>query len=335
MAADGVPATVAQLIQLKEAWTRAANLERGARADELHGRLLAAAEASQPADSLIIASLLRGAVSARLAAISTQSGASDTAEAARRAWRSDGVLTSSRRCLALLNVRARKGTLWTLTPDEAAYMHGDPRTAELLGGEALFACARDAVRWWPRTRADEEERVAGVLGALRALLARDATGALERSPTTGRLWEIESGPTFGWVVQNLLDVTLSAENFDGSRNTTLAQLRGATRDALTAREEAALRAVQARVSNTAPDVGAWDAPASVLMAARMARAQADVARHGLRACALPSCGATEPQPKAFKVCSRCRKAAYCSPQHQAEDWKRHKRADGCTTAASG
>jgi hypothetical protein len=59
------------------------------------------------------------------------------------------------------------------------------------------------------------------------------------------------------------------------------------------------------------------------------RAIDDVARHGLRRCALPDCGAMEPHPKAFKVCSRCRTACYCSAAHQRADWRRHKRDDGC------
>jgi hypothetical protein len=68
--------------------------------------------------------------------------------------------------------------------------------------------------------------------------------------------------------------------------------------------------------------------------AHRCRAMEDVARHGLRACALPGCGATEPQPKTFKVCSRCRRACYCSQAHQAADWRRHKREDTCTAAAA-
>ncbi len=63
------------------------------------------------------------------------------------------------------------------------------------------------------------------------------------------------------------------------------------------------------------------------------RAAADVARHGLRACALPECDAVEPQPKTFKICSRCRAVCYCSAAHQQADWHRHKRADGCKAPA--
>jgi hypothetical protein len=61
-------------------------------------------------------------------------------------------------------------------------------------------------------------------------------------------------------------------------------------------------------------------------------AAADAARHGLRRCALPACDAQEPHPKLFKLCGRCRGAAYCCAQHSKEDWKRHKREDGCTVA---
>jgi hypothetical protein len=62
-------------------------------------------------------------------------------------------------------------------------------------------------------------------------------------------------------------------------------------------------------------------------------AVADVARHGLRRCALPACDAQEPHPKLlFKLCGRCHKSAYCGAAHSVEDWKRHKREDGCTAA---
>jgi Mn-dependent DtxR family transcriptional regulator len=58
----------------------------------------------------------------------------------------------------------------------------------------------------------------------------------------------------------------------------------------------------------------------------------DVARHGLRRCALPSCAAQEAHPKLFKLCGSCNAAAYCCKEHQTEDWKRHKREDGCAAA---
>jgi hypothetical protein len=70
------------------------------------------------------------------------------------------------------------------------------------------------------------------------------------------------------------------------------------------------------------------------LAEQQQRADADVARHGLRACALPECAQTEPHPEAFKLCGRCRAVVYCSAAHQQADWRRHKRADGCKAAST-
>jgi hypothetical protein len=74
---------------------------------------------------------------------------------------------------------------------------------------------------------------------------------------------------------------------------------------------------------------AWEKQLTNTTAAFAARAAADVARHGLRSCALPSCNSAEPAPKTYKLCGRCRGAAYCCAAHSKEDWKRHKREDGC------
>ena len=56
-----------------------------------------------------------------------------------------------------------------------------------------------------------------------------------------------------------------------------------------------------------------------------ARAAADAAAT-LRTCALASCGAREAHAAHFKVCSGCRRAAYCCREHQAADWRAHKAA---------
>lgn len=58
-------------------------------------------------------------------------------------------------------------------------------------------------------------------------------------------------------------------------------------------------------------------------------AAADAAKHGLKRCALPDCGAQEAHPKAYKLCGRCRGVGYCCAEHATQDWKRHKKADGC------
>lgn len=94
--------------------------------------------------------------------------------------------------------------------------------------------------------------------------------------------------------------------------------------------EAALRRLQARLPNMVQMRGdeqfCIDKDA---LAAWHERGLTDVALHGLRTCALPSCGATEPHPRFFKCCSRCRSVYYCSHEHQREDWSRHRRADRC------
>ena len=56
-----------------------------------------------------------------------------------------------------------------------------------------------------------------------------------------------------------------------------------------------------------------------------ARQRADIAKHGLRDCALPSCSKTEKTVKEFAGCSGCRSVVYCSLEHQALDWRAHKK----------
>ena len=56
-----------------------------------------------------------------------------------------------------------------------------------------------------------------------------------------------------------------------------------------------------------------------------ARQRADIATHGLRDCALPSCSKTENTVKEFSLCAGCRSQVYCCLEHQALDWKAHKK----------
>ena len=55
-----------------------------------------------------------------------------------------------------------------------------------------------------------------------------------------------------------------------------------------------------------------------------ARQRADVAKHGLRVCALPSCSKTEKTAKEFAGCTGCRSVVYCCLEHQALDWDTHR-----------
>ena len=57
-----------------------------------------------------------------------------------------------------------------------------------------------------------------------------------------------------------------------------------------------------------------------------ARQRTDIATHGLRDCALPSCSKTEKTVKEFSLCAGCRSQVYCCLEHQALDWKAHKKA---------
>ena len=59
--------------------------------------------------------------------------------------------------------------------------------------------------------------------------------------------------------------------------------------------------------------------------------QADIAKHGLHNCALPSCSKTEKTAKEFAVCTGCRSVVYCCLEHQALDWDAHTQA--CTDIA--
>ena len=54
-----------------------------------------------------------------------------------------------------------------------------------------------------------------------------------------------------------------------------------------------------------------------------ARQRADVAKHGLRDCNLPSCSKTKKTAKEFAGCTGCRSVVYCCLEHQALDWDAH------------
>jgi hypothetical protein len=60
--------------------------------------------------------------------------------------------------------------------------------------------------------------------------------------------------------------------------------------------------------------------AALTLASEAAAREADVAARGLRACALPSCGAQETSVREFKRCGACKAAAYCCAEHAAQHW---------------
>ena len=67
---------------------------------------------------------------------------------------------------------------------------------------------------------------------------------------------------------------------------------------------------------------------------RMAAARRDdIAAHGLKTCALPSCNNQEATVQQYKFCSACRSVWYCSAEHGALHWKEHKPTCRATVAA--
>ena len=62
------------------------------------------------------------------------------------------------------------------------------------------------------------------------------------------------------------------------------------------------------------------------------RQRADEAKHGLKECALPSCGKREASVGQHKRCSACRSMWYCSAEQGALHWKEYKPTCRATTA---
>jgi hypothetical protein len=322
-AKDAAAATVAPLLQLKRAAQKSLSLARYARAVELFERALAAAELAQPRDSLVIAALLDELHIAHCNAVEANPNSPAAAEG----------MELGLRLLCLLHARWQAGTLFAPTAEETAYLVEDdyPLLPAQICGAFFYIDVAQQVMHLPCTRAEAEARVRGVCGALRAALETDARGMLERNPRTGQAWSASAAssspsvPHIKSAMHRLVTFALSDEAC------LLLRMRAAC--GLTAAEETALRRLAERLSATAERARQRiPEQAEDLKAEKMQAAAADVARHGLRRCALPACHAQEPHPKLFKLCGRCRGAAYCCAAHSVEDWKRHKREDGCNAA---
>jgi hypothetical protein len=312
-------ALVAPVLQLARSAEDAKGLLRLPRALELCERALALAEASFPQSTLLIAKFLADVICARrnlvvggTASVATPHAALAALQMA--AWRSDEQLQGlSQRCLGLLRARWHAGTLLTLTPEEACFaaQRDEVATPEALGVEPFVICAADAIQNWQHTlltRADDLERLHGVHEALCAALEMHAL-----TQTRSVHLHVTTFDALSFVLWNALDNTPWRRRL----RATCGQSRA---------DEDRLRELQHFASEDD------DLRAQIYSSEReqfSLRAAADVARHGLRSCALPFCGATEAYPKTYKLCGRCRGVAYCCAAHCAEDWKRHKREDGC------
>jgi hypothetical protein len=328
-AAAAAAAAVVPLLQLKRAAQKAEKLARLSRAVELYERALAGAELAQPCDSLIVAALLNELTVARYNAV----------EASSRSLVAVKPAELTQRSVHLLHARWQAGTLFAPTAEEVAYLvqHEYPFLPAHMCGTFFYSMAAIAVLElvhvfpslpWCKP-AEAEARVQGIYGALRVALEADARGMLQRDTRTA---SVAVGFCDTNDVRLLMPVhnLLSAALCDEAAGFML-RMRAAC--GLTAAEETALRRLVAR-HKAKREHTAQELPKQmeVLDARQQQAAAADAARHGLRRCALPACDAQEPHPKLFKLCGRCRGAAYCCSAHSVEDWKRHKREDGCKAA---
>jgi hypothetical protein len=179
--------TMAPLLRLGRHVQQAFELARFARARELSERALAAAEATLPGDSLVVAHLqqvviqLRTAYTEDVVAAAAHHTTPGYLDALAAAWaRDEQVLPLSQRCLALLHARWRAGALFALTLEEAGFFADSGLSMPCPGAEVYIRCASDAACYWPalRTPREEEARVRRVHGALRAALELKARGGL-------------------------------------------------------------------------------------------------------------------------------------------------------------
>jgi hypothetical protein len=327
-AAKAAAATVAPLLKLKRAAQKAHDLARYARAMELYKRAEAAAELAMPRNSLVVASLLDELANTHYDAIA-QADCDNTPAPANAAAAAEAVMRS----FHLLHARWQAGTLFTPTAEETAYFLEDEDPflpAQMCGAFFYILIAQgNAVLIPPRTPAEVEARLQALYGALRTTLELDARGMLERHPRTGQAWPASSGSSVAISsVKTAVHRVVTAALCDEGPVRLRIHACG-----LTAAEETALRQLAERLKAVA-ERRQRELPKTLndLTAMHQQAAATDAARHGLRRCALPACDAQEPHPKLFKLCGRCRGVAYCCAQHSKEDWKRHKREDGCNAA---
>jgi hypothetical protein len=243
--------------------------------------------------------------------------------------------TWNQRSLHLLHARWLAGMLFAPTAEEVTHLAEDEALrlpVQMCGAFFYFDAAQYVVH--PQVPlpppADAEARLQNVYGALRAALEMDARGMLERDPRTGQPWSASR-----LLETNVPHLKLTVHGFVASVLRDEAGLLPHMRVTcgLTAAEETALRQLAER-NKAEAERSKQELPKhrEDAKARHQHAAAADVARHGLRRCTLPSCDAQEPHPKLFKLCGRCNAAAYCCKEHQTEDWKRHKREDGCAAA---
>jgi hypothetical protein len=238
-----------------------------------------------------------------------------------------------------------------------ALLRGDARNAVRAAEAGLVPLAVAAQRAWPR---DEElvgqalvcvhcmARVSPALAA-QALregalgLAQRAVEALPRSDDVDGV----ACDVLGALVARGGGACADAVAATGAMERVVARIVAGTGDADTV--DSRLVLLRALLAHGGAEAAACALRLGALPAMTALGVQCNVIMPALRAaaaiaaapveevCALPGCGArarADGSRKKLQLCSACRGVSYCTPAHQREDWKRHKRACRAAAAAS-
>lgn len=313
---------------------KACNLGRNVRELELHERSLAVVEAAVPPDSFVVVSALIHVYTA----ITFSASGHDSATRAFRGWVEDSrVFDISRRCLRLLDLRWRAGTLFEPTAAEQYFfdVEGLDQPAWSFGACTFVHQARNSIYLWRELQGEEEEeRTRLICDAVRASVELDARLKIVLQAASDEL----KGTYKQFDVHNMLKVLLESALGNAVM---LSRMRGAC--GLSREDEAAARRLLHALKQPPGTEAAALAGAHGLCledsrrdhhAETRRRAAADVARHGLRTCALPACDALEAHPGHFKKCGACKTVAYCGREHQQQDWPAHKASCKAARAAA-
>jgi hypothetical protein len=190
--------------------------------------------------------------------------------------------------------------------------------AQLVGFEALLMGACGTIQAARGVRAENVQAVALLLAApqafdfvTRALDAMLLPRPLSETPMACEL-------CFVGVV----------ETFLGERRSMLMPRIGAVREAYGRLQRSGVLEARKLAGHSSAAFASCVKETEACWSAANERA----AQRGLRACALPSCGAREAHVAHFKLCGRCSSVAYCGREHQIADWPAHKAA--CKKAAA-
>jgi hypothetical protein len=338
VADDGAAAAVAPVVALWRRCEEARLLQRNARALELADRALEQAQRCLPDDSLVLVWIATEIMDLHSLAHVQLTESGDLARVMEHVRYTPYTSAEAHRlvltgdCLVLCCLRWAAGTLLrTVRAEKRAFFREALSPARVpplvtLGEDLLVVVAGEAMFHYLSFRdvAPFETLVIGVRAALTAALSLEVLGALD---VGNRLRQV--------VCTSVATLLRGVFGTGPKRRRMLSALRSGYSPIQPA-TVAALRRLDARLTAAIGDPRQLMVPREGLetqaLAMGVATANQDVARHGLHTCTLPACDAAEPHPRFFKCCSRCRSVYYCSPEHQRQDWPRHRAEDECSKA---